>query len=71
MSWYAGNGNVLWLDLQKVIATVQFYFYCDNHDEIYYSVSILLFNYANIAEGGNYIFDIKMLLMFLFQFSRL
>ena len=38
MSWYAGTGNVLWLDLQKVIATVQFYFYCDNHGEIYYSV---------------------------------
>lgn len=30
MSWYAGTGNVLWPDLQKVIATVQFYFYCDN-----------------------------------------
>lgn len=67
MSWYAGIGNMLWLDLQKVIATVQFYFYCDNHGEIYYSVSILLFNHASVAEKGNYIFDIKMLLMFLFQ----
>lgn len=71
MSWNAGIGNVLWLHLQKVIAMVQFYFYCDNHCEIYYSVSILLFNHASIAKGGNYIFDIKMLLMFLFQFSRL
>lgn len=40
MSWYAGIGNVLWWDLQKVIATVQFYSCCDNHSEIYYSVSI-------------------------------
>lgn len=71
MSWYADTGKVLWLDLQKIIAIVHFYFYCGNHGEIYYSVSISLFNYANIAEGGNYIFDIKMLLMFLFQFSRL
>lgn len=49
MSWYVGTGSVLWLDLQKVIATVHFYFYCDNHGEIYYTVSILLFNYARIA----------------------
>lgn len=71
MSWYAGIENVPWLGLQKVTATVQFYFYCDNRDEIYNSVSILLFNHASVPEGGNYIFDIKMLLMFLFQFSRL
>lgn len=71
MSWHAGTGNILWPHLQKIIVTVQFYFYCDNCGEIYCSVSILLFHYARLAEGGNYILDIKMPLMFSFQFCSL
>lgn len=62
---------MLELHLQKIIATVQFYFYCDNCGEIYGSVSSLLFHYARLAEGGNYSPDMKMPVMFSFQFCSL
>lgn len=39
--------------------------------EIYCSVSILLFHYVRLAERGNYSLNIKMSLMFSFQFGSL